>query len=76
MSIQDTCKVVIMCAVNACLCVHIHAGFTVVSLAILGDNYCYVVVDDTSKIAVAVDPADPEAVMVLYTHSHISAHTH
>ena len=39
-------------------------GFTVIPLAILGDNYCYVVVEDTSKCAVAIDPADPEAVKV------------
>lgn len=41
-----------------------HSGFTIIPLAILSDNYCYVVVDDTSKSAVAVDPADPEAVKV------------
>jgi hydroxyacylglutathione hydrolase len=38
------------------------SGFTVVPLAILGDNYSYVVFDEASKVAVAVDAADPEAV--------------
>ena len=52
----------------ACMCIDhtqqhaICTGFTIVPLAILSDNYCYVVVDDASKTAVAIDPADPEAV--------------
>ena len=41
-----------------------HTGFTVIPLAILDDNYSYIVVDDTSKVAVAIDPADPEAIKV------------
>ena len=43
---------------------HTILEFTVVPLPILGDNYCYVVVDDASKTAVAIDAADPEAVKV------------
>lgn len=41
-----------------------YTGVTIIPLAILDDNYCYVVVDDTSRIAVAIDAADPEAVKV------------
>lgn len=40
------------------------AGFTVIPLAVLSDNYAYVVVDDTSRSAVVVDPSDPDAVKV------------
>jgi hypothetical protein len=48
------------------------SGFTVIPLAILDDNYCYVVVDDTSKIAVAIDSADPEAVKRCVQEKNIS----
>lgn len=44
--------------------ISIYTGVTIIPLAILNDNYCYVVVDDTSRSAVAIDPADPEAVKV------------
>lgn len=53
------------CISNCCQPIHCtHAGVTIIPLAILDDNYCYVVVDDTSRIAVAIDAADPEAVKV------------
>ena len=35
-----------------------------IPLAVLSDNYAYVVVDDTSRSAVVVDPSDPDAVKV------------
>ena len=43
---------------------HYAVEFTVIPLPILGDNYCYVIVDDASKVAVAIDAADPEALKV------------
>lgn len=37
---------------------------TVVPVAILDDNYAYLVIDTVSNLAVAVDPSDAEAVKV------------
>ena len=37
---------------------------TIVPVAILDDNYAYLVIDTVSNLAVAVDPSDAEAVKV------------
>lgn len=37
---------------------------TIVPVAILTDNYSYVVVDTVSGVAVLIDPSDPQTVMV------------
>ena len=35
-----------------------------IPIAVLSDNYSYVIVDDASRSAVVVDPADPDAIKV------------
>ena len=55
-----------------------------IPLAVLSDNYAYVVVDDTSRSAVVVDPSDPDAVkveehglvLVVCVHVHVRACVH
>ncbi|XP_068615096.1 probable hydrolase PNKD [Brachionichthys hirsutus] len=57
-------------------------GIKIIPMAVLSDNYSYLVMDTASSIAVVVDPADPEAVQavlreegvtleaILCTHKH------
>ena len=40
------------------------ADITIFPLAVLEDNYSYLVVDTNNKLAVVVDPADPTVVEV------------
>jgi glyoxylase-like metal-dependent hydrolase (beta-lactamase superfamily II) len=62
--------------------IHRHDGFRVHQFPILSDNYSYLIVDEVTNEAVAVDPADPERTLaevedgelsltaVLCTHKH------
>lgn len=40
------------------------AGVEITPIPVLNDNYAYLVVDTVNKVAVAVDPSDPDAVQV------------
>ena len=42
----------------------VHAGVKIVPIAILEDNYSYLIVDTVTNNSVVVDPADPGAVKV------------
>lgn len=42
----------------------VHTDITIYPLAVLEDNYSYLIVDSISKVAVVVDPADPVIVEV------------
>jgi hypothetical protein len=62
--------------------IHYHSGFRVHQFPILDDNYSYLIVDEVTNEAAAVDPADPERTLaevdaaelslttVLCTHKH------
>lgn len=40
---------------------------SVIPLPILEDNYSYLVMDTKNKLAVVVDPADPQAIIVSFS---------
>jgi len=62
--------------------IHRHDGFRVHQFPILSDNYSYLIVDEVTNEAVAVDPADPDRTLaevedgdlsltaILCTHKH------
>ena len=39
-------------------------GVEITPIPVLDDNYAYLIVDTVNKVAVAVDPSDPDAVQV------------
>ena len=41
-----------------------HVGVKIVPIAVLDDNYSYLIVDTVTNAAAVVDPADPAAVKV------------
>ena len=41
------------------------AGVKIVPIAVLDDNYSYLIIDTVTNIAAVVDPADPVAVKVV-----------
>ena len=43
---------------------HTHTGVKIVPIAVLDDNYSYLIIDTTTNSAAVVDPADPAAVKV------------
>lgn len=43
---------------------HFYAVVTILPVAVLDDNYSYLVIDTVTDTAVAVDPSDPTAVTV------------
>ena len=42
-----------------------YAGVKIVPIAVLDDNYSYLVIDTVTNVAAVVDPADPAAVKVI-----------
>lgn len=46
------------------------AGAKIVPIAVLDDNYSYLIIDTVTNFAAVVDPADPAAVKV-YSHQSI-----
>lgn len=46
------------------LCFDHFSVVTIIPVAVLDDNYSYLIIDAVSNTAVAVDPCDPGAVMV------------
>lgn len=45
-------------------CCFVFAGVKIIPISVLHDNYSYLIIDTSSKLAVVVDPADPQAVQV------------
>lgn len=43
----------------------VYAGVKIVPIAVLDDNYSYLVIDTVTNVAAVVDPADPAAVKVI-----------
>lgn len=43
---------------------YLFTGIKIIPIAVLSDNYSYLVVDTASGVAVVVDPADPQTIQV------------